>query len=1003
MPKEKPGKLLEGDCCASSHPVIYGRSGRLPAIDVMINGKAAIALVDSGCTSTMVRSNMVDGWSGECSVKAFDGYKVKGLGFSNPTITIDGNSFKTNVMVVEKIVEGFDIVMGMDLILKLGGMRIAITGEVEFGKHICATNVCEVSSTLDEIDDKDFVARFVEDHWIVSWKWKEGVSPPVLKNNIGCYNHNLVGEKKASFEAEVERWISEGILVPWQGEVGGFLPLMAVEQPTKKKVRPVLDYRELNEFVECHTGDDVTDICSERLRDWRKIENPEIVDLKSAYLQVRISPDLWKYQLVKYKDKVYCLTRLGFGLASGPRIMSKIVKSVLALSPSIREGTSSYIDDIIVDQAVVSSREVGDHLRGYGLISKEPELVAEGAALGLRVEPDKDGTLVFKRGNEIPDVVDGMTRKELFSLCGKLVGHYPLAGWLRVTCSYMKRKAEGSRWNDYVGDKVFTIMKEIVKEVRANDPVTGCWTVPRSECGTVWCDASSLAIAVLVEVEGIVVEDAAWLRKKDDFNHINVAELEAALKGVNLAIKWGLKEITLVTDSATVYRWIEVTMSEEKKIKTKGAAEIVIKRRLGVLKSLVAEFELKLKIRLVPSCENKSDDLTRVRKKWMVENVECEEMCAAGSTVVNVKECHETHHMGEERTLFLARRLDPGVTKEEVKAVVRSCERCQRIDPAPVVHKSGELCVGDNWERLAMDVTHYRNRRYLTLIDCGPSRFAIWRLIHNETAEVIVKNLEEIFFEHGPPSEILMDNATAFRSERMSLFLNRWNVRPCFRAAYRPSGNGIIERHHRTVKALAERGSNDPVQAVYWYNISPRNGQDSKSVPQSGVFRYQWRQPQELRACEEEENTPSNIKIGDEVWVKPPDVKCTSTWSRGKVTAINSANNVEVDGMPRHVLDLRPVFIEGNDQQIDHSDEDGDGDVEIDNFDEDRDGDVEITTDDSGSSGEYAECMELVNEVPNKPAERQPRALERLQSFNNPGSRERSPLRERRNRCPPRQ
>ena len=33
-----------------------------------------------------------------------------------------------------------------------------------------------------------------------------------------------------------------------------------------------------------------------------------------------------------------------------------------------------------------------------------------------------------------------------------------------------------------------------------------------------------------------MVEDCAWLRK--DSAHTNVAELEAAIKGLNLALKW---------------------------------------------------------------------------------------------------------------------------------------------------------------------------------------------------------------------------------------------------------------------------------------------------------------------------------------------------------------------------------------------------------------------------------------------------------------------------------
>ena len=50
----------------------------------------------------------------------------------------------------------------------------------------------------------------------------------------------------------------------------GVLPLMVVIQPTKNKVKPVLDFQELNEYVKCHTSDDVADVCGEILRAWRR-------------------------------------------------------------------------------------------------------------------------------------------------------------------------------------------------------------------------------------------------------------------------------------------------------------------------------------------------------------------------------------------------------------------------------------------------------------------------------------------------------------------------------------------------------------------------------------------------------------------------------------------------------------------------------------------------------------------------------------------------------------
>ena len=41
--------------------------------------------------------------------------------------------------------------------------------------------------------------------------------------------------------------------------------------------------------------------------------------------------------------------------------------------------------------------------------------------------------------------------------------------------------------------------------------------------------------------------------------------------------------------------------------------------------------------------------------------------------------------------------------------------------------------------------------------------------------------------------------------------------------------------------------------------------------------------------------------------MKPPVSRCTTPWGKGVVTEINSDNNVEVNGIPRHVADLRRV------------------------------------------------------------------------------------------------
>ncbi|KAK3874473.1 hypothetical protein Pcinc_008865 [Petrolisthes cinctipes] len=253
----------------------------------------------------------------------------------------------------------------------------------------------------------------------------------------------------------------------------------------------------------------------------------------------------------------------------------------------------------------------------------------------------------------------------------------------------------------------------------------------------------------------------------------------------------------------------------------------------------------KMTVSFTPSEKNRADALTRVPKAWLGE-------VASVASVVDIQDLQSKHHFGVDRTLYLTRLVDPSVKRECVESVVRSCRQCQTIDPAPSNHVPGEISVPENWARLALDLTHFQGRAYLTVVDCGPSRFAVWREVASENAREICGHMTQIFLERGPPDEVLMDNSTAFRSHQFAEACREWNITRRFRAAYRPSGNGIAERMHRTIKSMAAR---------------------------SGM-----------------------------------------RWADGKVTGITSENTIEVDGVPRHVLDVRRLFLDGESDE-EHTDE----------------------------------------------------------------------------------
>ena len=81
-----------------------------------------------------------------------------------------------------------------------------------------------------------------------------------------------------------------------------------------------------------------------------------------------------------------------------------------------------------------------------------------------------------------------------------------------------------------------------------------------------------------------------------------------------MALKLNLSEIELITDPATVAGWMVSVLSEGKQIHTKGAAEMLIKRRLGIFKNLIDEINLKVIIVLVSITKIRADVLTWVKR-----------------------------------------------------------------------------------------------------------------------------------------------------------------------------------------------------------------------------------------------------------------------------------------------------------------------------------------------------------------------------------------------------
>ena len=144
-----------------------------------------------------------------------------------------------------------------------------------------------------------------------------------------------------------------------------------------------------------------------------------------------------------------------------------------------------------------------------------------------------------------------------------------------------------------------------------------------------------------------------------------------------------------------------------------------------------------------------------------------------------------------------------------------------------------------NWHRVAIDVVHYEGRLFLSMVHCGPSRFAICRRLQTESADNIIAQSRSVITERGLCDELLIDNSMAFRSAAREEFANEWGITLRFRAAYATDGDRMVERNHRTIKRIVEKGEITFEEATFWYNVTPRKNAEEGSVASNVLFMYQ--------------------------------------------------------------------------------------------------------------------------------------------------------------------
>jgi len=168
-------------------------------------------------------------------------------------------------------------------------------------------------------------------------------------------------------------------------------------------------------------------------------------------------------------------------------------------------------------------------------------------------------------------------------------------------------------------------------------------------------------------------------------------------------------------------------------------------------------------------------------------------------------------HLGIRRTRWQIRRRAywPGWSRD-VRRYCSCCPQCcqYRRGKPPKQGPLQPLPTGEPWERISIDITgpHPRSRRghiyILTMMDNFTKYVEAVPLANQEAATVAKALVETVIVRYGAPLQILTDQGTNFEGYLFKEMCRLLEIDKVRTSSYHPSGNGLIERFHRTLNAM---------------------------------------------------------------------------------------------------------------------------------------------------------------------------------------------------------
>ncbi|GKV14784.1 hypothetical protein SLEP1_g25604 [Rubroshorea leprosula] len=562
-------------------------------------------------------------------------------------------------------------------------------------------------------------------------------------------------------------------------------------------------------------------------------ERLSLLDAYSGYHQVPMAPEDEEKTLFYAGDEIYCYVMMPFGLKNAGATYQKMV--TIVFRAQIGKNLEVYVDDI-----VGKSRKTEDHLADldetFNNLKKNrmrlnPAKYEAISSVLVREETKQQKPIYYinsvLHGAELRYPITEKAALAVVTSARKLRPYFQSHQIIVLTDQPLRQilqKPECSerliKWAVELGE--FEIMFQQRSAIRAQalaDFIVECTPCPSTSTPepndwTLYVDGASSskgsgAGALLIGLEGYRSEHA--LKFNFDATN-NMAEYEALLLGLQLALELKISAIQVYSDSQLVVNQINSICEVVDPVMVKYVA-------------LVAELKCKFQkfcLSKIPRAENEqADSLSKFASNSSLSSRSVfmevlDEPSFMKPRMMEISTDPDTSSWTDSIISFFARwnstRGQAGSNEVEEESVSVHEGVCgSHVGAKTLAHKV--LRQGYYWPNMHKDATYFVQKcpkcpfvkgvSGVTHLVVGVDYFTKW-VEARPLSSLTSKKVEDfvfssIIYRYGIPNQIVADNGTQFNCSSFRDFCSSYGIKLQFTSVYHPESNGMVESVNKCI------------------------------------------------------------------------------------------------------------------------------------------------------------------------------------------------------------